>query len=492
MRRCAALFAALIVAAVSLGARADDGVPNVIAIVVQDQAALRAAPRDAAQQQAQLWQGDALEIRGERLDYVQVYDHRRERAGFVLASQVRRVSLAPSDAPELLAVLRFLRDQPGAEALGIAYAAAYLRAAPAAAINAEPFDALGQMADRLASRASMRQGKSNDAALAAHLEVVAAYGVRLTSFERAGRMQLCYDGDAFARVLATPAASAEQRAHAALALTKHECVDPAMPALDRRRVDEARADLLDRVVVVALPPTLKNRIQMRRAGVWAGIAFDRHRQGNGDVDAEERSMHALAAVNKTELTRIDEATYTDAAVRAGASRWAGEPVVQNGASERLALVAKPGQPGETCLLLVDAKHDTAQPLLRRCTYGTVWTASASVNANGTVLAVAVQPLASWRELWIFHRARGAWVVDALPPGSGEPELGVIEFAGWVPGGTRLLVAREAKVDGRWQRSYEVRRIDTLAIENRADNPASLKLFRRWQDPTWKRVTLSLR
>ena len=145
----------------------------------------------------------------------------------------------------------------------------------------------------------MRQGKSNDAALAAHLEVVAAYGVRLTSFERAGRMQLCYDGDAFARVLATPAASAEQRAHAALALTKHECVDPAMPALDRRRVDEARADLLDRVVVVALPPTLKNRIQMRRAGVWAGIAFDRHRQGNGDVDAEERSMHALAAVNKT-------------------------------------------------------------------------------------------------------------------------------------------------------------------------------------------------
>jgi hypothetical protein len=166
--------------------------------------------------------------------------------------------------------------------------------------------------------------------------------------------------------------------------------------------------------------------------------------------------------------------------------------VQNGASERLALVAKPGQPGETCLLLVDAKHDAAQPLLRRCTYGTVWTASASVNANGTVLAVAVQPLASWRELWIFPRARGAWVVDALPPGSGEPELGVIEFAGWVPGGTRLLVAREAKVDGRWQRSYEVRRIDTLAIENRADNPASLKLFRRWQDPTWKRVTLSLR
>lgn len=37
------------------------------AIVVQDQASLRAAPRDGAQQQASLWQGEVLEIRGERL-----------------------------------------------------------------------------------------------------------------------------------------------------------------------------------------------------------------------------------------------------------------------------------------------------------------------------------------------------------------------------------------------------------------------------------------
>ena len=36
-----------------------------IAIVVQDQTSLRAAPRGSAQQQALLWQGEALEIRGE-------------------------------------------------------------------------------------------------------------------------------------------------------------------------------------------------------------------------------------------------------------------------------------------------------------------------------------------------------------------------------------------------------------------------------------------
>src|SRR5439155_27114852 len=127
------------------------------AIVTQDQAALRAAPRDAAAQQAVLWQGDALEVRGERLGYLQVYDHRRERAGYVLAAQLRRVSPAPEDAPALLAVLRFVRDTPGAEALGIAYAAAYLKAAPAGTITAEPFDALASMAERLAGRASVRQ-----------------------------------------------------------------------------------------------------------------------------------------------------------------------------------------------------------------------------------------------------------------------------------------------------------------------------------------------
>ncbi|MBX9831987.1 MAG: hypothetical protein K2X78_02960, partial [Burkholderiaceae bacterium] len=49
------------------------------AIVVQDQAGLRAAPRDSAQQQSSLWQGEVLEVRGERLDYLQVWDHKRER-----------------------------------------------------------------------------------------------------------------------------------------------------------------------------------------------------------------------------------------------------------------------------------------------------------------------------------------------------------------------------------------------------------------------------
>ena len=71
---------------------------TMLAIVVRDKTALRAEARDSATQHAVLWAGDTLEVRGERLDYLQVYDHRRERAGFVRVSEVRRLSLQPEDA----------------------------------------------------------------------------------------------------------------------------------------------------------------------------------------------------------------------------------------------------------------------------------------------------------------------------------------------------------------------------------------------------------
>jgi hypothetical protein len=471
---------------------------TVIAIVTQDQTALRAAPRQSAPQQAALWQGDRLEIRGRKGDFLQVYDHRRERAGYVRASQARIQSLAPEAAPELLSIVRFLKDMPGSEALGIGYTSAYLAAVPAGKVDGEAFDALGTMAERLARRASSRQGKAAAEAVAAHLEVVAEYGVAMQSFEREGQVQLCYEGTAYRRVLALPSAS-EQKARAALALTRHECLPPNLTPVERFAHDNWRAEVLDRVESRDLPETAKNRLHLRKAGVWASLAYQRSRRSAaGEATAQaaaSRAVDELAAVDKGELTESDAAAYSDAAIRVGASRWAAIPVAAAAATNapaKLSVVTSAGQPGETCIQLVDGKHDAKHPLLSRCTYGVVWTASAAANREGTALALAVQPLDSWREMWVFRDGPNGWTVDVLPPGQEATGLGYVEFAGWVPGSGQMLAAREVQVDGQYKKSFEVLRTATLDLEKRADTPASLSTFHRWQDPLWKGQTVAVR
>lgn len=446
------------------------------AIVVTDQAVLRAAPRDSAQQQAQMHQGDLLEVRGERLDYLQVWDHARERGGFVRASQVRRTALQPQDAPGLLAVLRFLRDAPGAEALGIAYAAAYLQAAPEATLRGpegvEALDALGTLAERLAQRASSGAdlSRSAQAAVAAHLDVVGRYGVRFLTQEQGNRVQVCYDGDAFRRVLAMDP-TAEQRARAALALTRGECVfAPAQP--DKRHpIDEWRADVLEQVDPAALPGWLRAQVQMRRAQVWAAIAYERARLGGDAQGAAARALAQFAAVKRSELVEADRATYNDTAMRVGASRWAVQPPVPL-ASRGLSVVTAAGAPGETCVLLVDAKNDDRHPLARRCTFALVWPQSASVNREGNAVALAVQPLPAWRELWVFRKRGAAWEITVLVPAGVDPALGYAEFAGWVPGGRQMLVARESRGEGRYRHSFEVVSLDSMVAARQADDAAS--------------------
>lgn len=471
---------------------------TVIAIVTQDQSALRASAKDSAAQQAVLWQGDSLEIRGEKGDFLQVYDHRRERAGYIRASQVRIQSLKPEAAPDLLSIVRFLKDAPGSEALGISYAAAFLRAAPAEAINGEVFDALGTMADRLARRASAgRPGKAGEI-VAAHLEVAATYGVNMVSVEGEGETRVCYDGEAQRRVLAM-ASSDIQKALAVLTLTRHECVSPRLTPVERFALDNWRAEVLDRVQTRNLPEVLKNRLHLRKAGVWASLAYQRARRPDlGALPVQEaasRAIDELAAINKSELMETDAAAYSDAAIRVGASRWGAEPwapLVPGKGAAKVTVALSAGQPGETCVNLVDAKHDLKNPLFSRCTYGVVWPASVAVNNDGSALTLAVQPMESWREMWVFRQGADGWGVEVLPPATDNPGLGYVEFAGWVPGGSQLLAARETRSAGNYRQSFEVLRLANLEVEKQADKPANLSTFYRWQSPLWKAKTVAVR
>ena len=151
-----------------------------------------------------------------------------------------------------------------------------------------------------------------------------------------------------------------------------------------------------------------------------------------------------------------------------------------------------GPPGETCVHEVESKHDAKNPLYTRCTFGVVWAASATVNRQGTALALAVQPLDTWREMWVFQQGPNSWGVDIVPPALDSPNLGYVEFAGWVPGNAQMLAARETKVDGRYKTSFEVLRTATMEVEKQAEQPKNLSLFYRWQDPAWKGQTVSLR
>jgi len=499
---------------------ADGAAPVRTALVVQDNVALRAAAKEGSPAQAQLWRGEALEIRGERPDHFQVYDYRRERGGFV-----RKAALLPLAGPAaqpqaLLAALRVVRQQPGAESLGLGLAAAYVQAASAEQINgadgAEALDAMGTLAERLADRASRVQPKADgsttaaETQVAAQLDVAARYGLRFRSLEReAGAMQLCYDGEAFRRVLAMPASTPEQKARAALALTRVDCLDPAATPARREQMDQWRADVLDKVDLrdPALATHWRNRVLMRQSGVWSSLAFIRARRaGAGEgvtaaslqVDASSaasrRALEAFARIVPAELSEDDQRDYNDAAMRGNAMRWAALPTGPS--TQTLAgvtLTVLPGQPGETCLTLTTNGAKEGSPaLLRHCAWGLVMTASARINREGNAIAIASVPADGWRELWLLRRTAQGWRMTALPPVAAQPGLGYAEFAGWVPGGKEFLVARESRAEGRYKRSYEQVDLDTLETRRQAGDVAMLGAFQRWQAADWKGATLSLR
>ncbi|HET8747045.1 MAG TPA: hypothetical protein VFM98_15705, partial [Ramlibacter sp.] len=162
------------------------------------------------------------------------------------------------------------------------------------------------LAQRVNEGAATARGQ---AALSAHLEVARGYGVKFASYEQDGRMRICYDGDAFRRVLALPA-TPPQQARAVLALTQPACADPALGPVQRHAWNRWRAEVLERVEVKGLPAYGRNRVALRRASVWSTLAYEHARRADdvGAAAAAERAMTELASVQKGELADGDLAS----------------------------------------------------------------------------------------------------------------------------------------------------------------------------------------
>lgn len=455
------------------------------AVVVSDHVALRATDDRTAAQQAVLWKGDWLEVRGGKRGWVKVYDHRHERAGWVMARQVKQIELEESSAPAVRAVVEFLRDTPGQESLGIAYAAIYLKVAPKGAIDAPIMITLGAMADRLAHRASTAGG---DAAAAEQLEVARSWGIVLTSVEQPEGARICYDGSAFHAGLAL-APGPSDAATAVLALTDPGCEPPGLGATQRVARDEARLALLERVEPARVGGPTGNELRIRRAEIAAELAWADARKGDlaGAAKLADEAVTAFARVDRPELAEDDEVAYASAALAIAASRWAALPVLS---VTGLTLKLADGEPGETCISIVPAKGAASAA---RCTHGQVWPASLRASKDRGAVAIAVEPLPGWLELWMFRRgADGGWLVDILAPNTEGPDRGYVELAGWSPDGTHALIVRESRSGASVKKSYEDVTLATLAADHTSSTLAGLGAMKRWASAEWRQRTIALR
>lgn len=453
-------------------------------LVLVDQAALRAAPKDAAPLLTPLWRGEALELRGTRGDWLQVWDRQRERGGFVRAGAVFTLAEGKQGLAELAAQLRIVHPQPGAESLGLGLSAALVeRASPAwlaSAAGAEMLESMVLLHDRLAARVNSA-GTAEQARASAHAEVAARHGHPLRAVPRAdGTQRLCPHDEPARLLRGHPAASAAQQARAALQLTRPDCLGSDTPAIQWPALHAQRARWLEGIDLQALTPTQRNRLLLRRAGVYASLAFA---QRGGDVTTPARqALAAWAQLIPAELSDDDAPALREAAIRLAPLRWVAAstatPLPRLGGTT---LTLQAAGPGEHCLVASTAAGHEA---LRRCSHGLVHTGSARLSPDGRSLVLAVQPLDGWTELWRLDLAAdGGIQLQVLPPSAESPGLGATEFAGWA--GSQMLVVREADAGGKVLRRFEVYAADLGQPLRWGADPALLGAFQRSADAAWR-------
>lgn len=478
-----------------------------VGLIMQANTSLKSAPKDSARTLAVLWQGEWVEVRDERMDYLEVYDHKRERAGFVKVTHLRQSKFHQSETKEFLTLVRYLRDNRGSNSLGISLASAYLKAASVKEMNApegaEVLHAIGTFADRIAGKASsnLRLSKSASRYLSQQLEVATQYGVHFNNIEKNGQIKVCYDGEVYRQVLALPA-TPSIKASAALSLTNDTCSNPDLTPVEQAQLNRWRAEVMTKVPDGNLPKYLKNRVEMRKASIFSTLSYAQTRFAQhpealklSGIRASspalmQEAMTAFSQVEKNELPDIDWPVYNNTAMLVNANRWALKNTRSKKTLGTLQLEMRAGKPGETCVTLMSKKQK--EPLAQRCTYSVVWPQSATINRKKNAIALAVQPMAGWSELWVFQKNKAGWHITALPPALREAGIGYVEFAGWAPNGKQILLAKESRSEGKYQRRYEVVNLASLAVQRQARDASILGAFRRWQDPSWKANSVSLR
>jgi hypothetical protein len=423
----------------------------------------------------------------------------------VRPAAVRTYALDETTAPKLGAIVEFLKDTPGQESLGIGYVALYLRATGTRPVGVDVFDALGTMAERLGRRASARVAKGADTNLAAQIEAAESYGVHFVRFEQEGRARVCYDGEAFRRVLSL-GGTGPMRAHAALGATDPACVDPALTPKAALATAKWQTEVLDAVDPSALgtdvPASFGAELRVRRATVQATIAYLAARTGDQALAKEacSKAKRELALADRSALEDGERLTYDEATLRVATVRWADEPEAARPASA-FEIETGPGLPGQTCVR-VKRRAAPALPPFEHCTYAVVWSQSIRVAPHDAAITLVTQPLPSWSEVLVLRPKPGGLVAETLTPAAIDPELGYVEPAGFSPDGSRLLVVREARATGPlgapntlapWiTKSFQLVKTEDLSVEKQTPLLANFPTFRRWASPEWQHGTLALR
>ncbi len=480
-----------------------------VALVVQDQAPLRAAAHENAPRQTMLTAGDWLEVRGEQLGFLQVYDHRRERPGYVRTATVRSYGRRRDRGAEARGARRVPARRAGR---GVARhrlrralpagGAGRRRSAPRSSTRS------GRWRSGSASGASARVARAGDGSLAAQLEVAESYGVHFVSFERKRRDAASATTARRSAACSRSAGRGRRGSAPRSGLTDRRCVGPrarhdrgsgarevAVGGAGRRGPREARSGgsrvrtrapappSLHRPVRPRCPRGAGRRPPRRAAGVRDGQARARAR---GPVrPRRRRPPHVRRGRAPIRVRPLGgRAPPRAVSICHGRRRdWPPAHPARRACVSGLARLRRP------------PRSSTART-------GVVWPSSVRVAPHDAAVVMAVELLPGWSELLVLHATPSGWTADTITPAALDPDIGYVELAGFSPDGSHLLVVREARASGPlgaphtlapWIRHvYDVVGTADLHVEKEVSSLREVPASRRWETAEWRKRTLALR